>query len=80
MPYFVYILECADGSLYTGTTNDVEKRVLAHNTSKTAARYTKSRRPVVLKFFKKMRTKSAALKKEHAIKSLTREQKLAIIK
>ncbi len=79
MVYFVYILKCADGSLYTGTTNDVEKRVVAHNTSKTAAKYTKSRRPVTLAYVEKKRTKNTALKREHAIKQLTRTDKLAII-
>jgi putative endonuclease len=81
MAYFVYILQCVDGTFYTGTTNNIEKRLLAHNTatSKTAAKYTRSRRPVVLKYVEKKRTKGAALKREHAIKQLTRAAKLAIM-
>ncbi|MEK7574933.1 MAG: GIY-YIG nuclease family protein [Patescibacteria group bacterium] len=79
MAYYVYILECADGTLYSGSTNDIKKRVVAHNTLKTGARYTKARRPVVLKYSEKLRTKSQALKRECALKKLTRPQKLKII-
>ncbi|MFA6463911.1 MAG: GIY-YIG nuclease family protein [Candidatus Paceibacterota bacterium] len=80
MAYFIYILECCDKTLYTGSTNDLEKRVLAHNTSKTAAKYTKARRPVTLKYFEKFRTKSKAMKRECAIKNLTRSEKLKLVK
>ena len=79
LAYYIYILKCVDGTLYTGSTNDVERRVVAHNESKTGAKYTKSRRPVKLVYSEKCRTKSRALKREWAIKKLTREQKLAII-
>jgi putative endonuclease len=78
MGYFVYILECADGTLYTGSTNDLEKRVLAHNTLKTGARYTKARRPVVLKYFEKFETRSEALKREWTLKKLSRKEKLSM--
>jgi putative endonuclease len=77
--YFVYILECNDCSLYTGYTKDLTKRVIAHNTHATGAKYTKARRPVVLKYFEKYKTLSRALKREHAIKKLTREEKLKLI-
>ena len=73
--YFVYILECVDGTLYTGWTNDLTKRVYAHNNSKSGARYTKSRRPVVLKYSKKYRTKSVAMKREAEIKKMERKEK-----
>ncbi len=79
LAYYIYILKCADGTLYTGSTNDVEKRVRVHNESKAGAKYTKSRRPVVLAYSEKYRTKSRALKREWEIKGLTRVQKLAII-
>ena len=78
MHYFIYILKCADGTLYIGSTNDLEKRLLAHNTSKTGARYTKSRRPVAIVYSEKLKSKSAALKREYALKCLTRAQKLKL--
>ncbi len=78
MNYFVYILECADKTLYTGTTNNLEKRILSHNTSKIGAKYTRGRRPVVLKYFEDCKTKGAALKREAVIKKLTREEKLKL--
>lgn len=80
LAYYVYILKCVDGTLYTGSTNDVERRVAAHNESKTGARYTKSRRPVVLIYMEKVRTKSRALKREWEIKRLTRKEKDLMIK
>ncbi len=79
MLYFVYILKCADETLYTGITNNLEKRILAHNTSKTGAKYTASRRPVTLQYSEIYDTKSLALKREAQIKKLTREQKLLLI-
>lgn len=72
--YFVYILLCADGSFYTGTSNDVKKRVKTHNSGK-GAKYTKTRRPVKLLYTEKVADKSAALKREAAIKKLTRPKK-----
>jgi len=77
--YFVYIVECADKTLYTGYTNDLEKRIKTHNEAKTGAKYTKARRPVALKYFEKLPTLSEALKREIEIKKLTRRQKLSII-
>jgi putative endonuclease len=80
MRYFVYILECADKTLYTGITNDLEKRLKSHNTSKTGAKYTRSRRPVTLKYQESCATKGLALKREATLKKLNREEKLELIK
>jgi putative endonuclease len=77
--YFVYILQCADGSLYTGSTNNLKKRLVEHNFSKRGAKYTKSRRPVVLRYKEKHATLSQALSREAALKRLTRKQKLAFL-
>lgn len=77
--YFVYILECNDKTLYIGYTTDIEKRVIAHNTAKSGAKYTKARRPVVLKYSEKHSSLSAALKREHVLKKLPREEKLKLI-
>lgn len=76
--YYVYILQCRDGTLYTGITTDVEKRLATHNSGK-GAKYTRSRLPVTLMYQEPQPDKSAALKRELAIKSLTRGQKLALI-
>jgi len=80
MKYYVYILECKDRTLYTGYTNDLEKRVLAHNNLKTGARYTKARRPVKLVYSEVYKAKSKSLKREIEIKKMTRKEKLDTIK
>ena len=72
--HFVYILLCADGSLYTGWTTDLEKRLKTHNEGK-GAKYTRSRLPVKLLYYEEFDCKSDALKREAAIKKLTRQQK-----
>lgn len=77
--YFIYILKCSDGTLYTGSTNDLEKRILAHNTSKTAAKYTRSRRPVKMVYSEKFRSKSKALKREWEIKKMERVEKINLL-
>ena len=77
--YFVYILCCADGSLYTGCAKNVDERVKKHNSGK-GARYTAGRLPVKLMYFEEQPDKGSALRREAAIKKLTREQKLLIIK
>lgn len=79
MPWFVYIVRCADDSLYTGVSNDVAERVKAHNDSKSGARYTKSRRPVTLVYQERKRNKSYALKREAEIKGWTRGEKEKLV-
>lgn len=76
---FVYIVECRDNSLYTGWTTDLEERIKTHNEG-TGAKYTRSRRPVKLVYFEEVENRSTALKREAAIKKLTREKKLKLIK
>ena len=80
MAYFVYILECADHTLYVGSTNDLTKRLHAHNVLKSGARYTKARRPVTLKYSETFRSRGKALSREAMIKKLTRQGKLDLIK
>jgi predicted GIY-YIG superfamily endonuclease len=77
--WFVYILRCADGSLYTGITKDVKRRCQQHNDG-TASRYTRSRRPVRLVYHEAHPSQSSALKRESAIKAMTRRDKLALIR
>ncbi len=79
MPWLVYLLRCADGSLYTGVTNDLPRRVAAHNAG-TAAKYTRSRRPVRVVHTERARGRSAALRRECAIKRLTRARKLELVR
>lgn len=79
MPYFVYILECADKSLYTGCTNDLNKRLKQHNNSKSGAHYTKLRRPTVLKYSETFKTLKKARAREAKIKTWPREKKLELI-
>lgn len=75
---YTYMVQCADGSLYTGWTNRIEKRIEDHNNGK-GAKYTKSRRPVELKYLEESDTKPEAMKKEAEYKKLTRPQKEALI-
>ncbi|MFA6197175.1 MAG: GIY-YIG nuclease family protein [Sulfurimonas sp.] len=79
MSYFVYILKCSDGTLYTGIAKDVNKRVNEHNTSDKGAKYTKMRRPVELLYTEKSEDRSSASKRECVIKKLSREKKLSLI-
>lgn len=74
--YYVYILECNDGTLYTGITTDVTRRVEEHNTSVLGASYTRGRRPVILLCAKEFLDRSSASKEEYRLKRLTREEKL----
>ena len=80
MGWYVYIVQCRDGSLYTGITVDLDHRVLEHNTSKKGAKYTRSRRPVQLVYSEELLDRSSALKREAAIKKISRENKLKLIK
>ena len=79
MSYFVYILECSDKTLYTGITTDVQKRLGEHNGSDKGAKYTRVRRPVKVVYSEDAQDRSAACKREYAIKQLSRAQKLALI-
>jgi len=78
--FFVYIVECSDGSLYTGYTVDISRRVNEHNYSLKAAKYTRSRRPVRLVYHEVFDNISDALKREYRIKKLSRKKKIALIK
>ncbi len=75
---FTYIVKCSDGSLYTGWTNDLDKRLKAHNSGR-GAKYTKTRRPVELVYYEKFLTKQEAMSREARIKQLSRSQKLELI-
>ena len=75
----MYIVECSDGSFYTGVTTDVDRRVREHNFSKRGPKYTRSRRPVVLIAKGFVKNRSQALRLESKIKSLKREQKVAYL-
>ena len=78
MSYFVYMLRCGDDTLYTGFTDNVERRLAVHQSGK-GAKYTRSRQPLRLVYREEVEDKSAALKREAAIKKLTRTQKLNLI-
>ena len=75
---YAYILRCADGSLYTGWTNDLERRLKAHNAGR-GGKYTRSRRPVALVYAEEWSTPREAMSREWHIKQLTREEKLQLI-
>ena len=77
--YTLYILECVDGTLYTGITTDMERRLLEHNSSTLGAKYTSARRPVRLAYTKAFKDRSAASIEESRIKKLPREKKLELI-
>lgn len=79
--YWVYILECADGTLYVGSTNDMQKRIKAHNGELPGgARYTSGRRPVSLRYTELCENRSSALKREHELKRLSRPMKLILVR
>jgi putative endonuclease len=76
--HFVYVVECSDGTYYTGYTTDVERRVAEHNDG-TGAKYTRGRRPVTLVHVEAYESQSAAMQREHAIKQLRRDAKEALV-
>ncbi len=78
--FYVYILKCADESLYTGCTNNLERRLFEHNNSKQGAHYTKIRRPVILLYTEKFRTLREARKRESELKGWRKEKKMNLIK
>jgi len=81
MMYYVYMLECADGTLYTGITTDLERRLEEHNGSEKGAKYTRARRPVTLVYSEKYPDRSSASKREYEIKhTMNRTQKLILIR
>lgn len=77
--WFVYLVRCRDGSLYTGIAKDVDRRVARHNAG-TGSRYTRSRRPVRLVYRESADGHGAALRREAAIKRLTRREKIALVR
>lgn len=77
--YHLYILKCADQTLYTGITVDLNRRISEHNSSKLGSKYTKARRPVELVYSKKFRNRSSASKEESRIKRLSRGEKLELV-
>lgn len=77
---YTYILECSDGTYYTGWTNDLDKRLKAHNVGKSGAKYTRNRRPVTLVYYEEFQDKQEAMRREYAIKQLTRKEKEILIK
>lgn len=76
--YFCYMVECADGSLYTGWTTDPERRIKEHNAGR-GALYTRWRRPVSLKYLEETTDRSTAQRRENEIKKLTRQKKLTLV-
>lgn len=76
---YVYILKCADNSLYTGWTNNLDKRIKMHSEGK-GAKYTRARLPIELVYFEEYEDKIEAMKREYAIKQLKRQEKLMLIK
>ena len=79
MKYYVYLVECSDGTYYCGYTNDLEGRVKKHNSFNLGARYTRSRRPVKLVYSEVFDSKSDAMKREYEIKQLDRKEKKILI-
>lgn len=77
-PWFVYIMECSDGSFYTGITNDLERRQQQHNDG-TGSRYTRSRRPVILRYQETCESRSQALIRECSLRLLSRKEKEALV-
>lgn len=76
--HYVYIVKCADGTYYTGYTNDLNRRIEQHNQGE-GAKYTKGRRPVELVYSQEFNSKSKAMKREYKIKQLTRQKKIELI-
>jgi putative endonuclease len=77
--WYVYMLECSDGSIYTGVTKDMDRRLHEHNHTSRGAKYTHSRRPVCLVWSKMVSSRSEAQQEEYRIKNLKRSEKLSMI-
>lgn len=80
MIYFIYLLRCADNSLYCGQTIDLQRRIKEHNSIDSKSKYTRARRPLKLVYFEKCKTVSEALKREFEIKKMTKAKKETLIK
>lgn len=78
--YIVYMLQCSDGTLYTGITTDMDRRLLEHNSSALGAKYTRARRPVTLVYSRSFMNRSKASVEESRVKKLSRAEKLAMIR
>lgn len=76
---YTYIVQCVDGTLYTGWTTNVMRRLKEHNEGKAGAKYTRAKRPVNLVYYEGYETKEEAMRREYAIKQLTRKEKLELI-
>ena len=76
---YTYIMQCADGTLYTGWTTDLSRRIHAHNSTKAGAKYTHAKRPVELVYYEELETKQQAMKREFRIKQMSRKEKLELI-
>ena len=79
MMNYTYIVKCADGTLYTGWTNCLQKRMKAHNVGKNGAKYTRTKRPVTLVYYGGFSTKEEAMRREYEIKQFTRNKKLELL-
>lgn len=77
--HYTYLVECKDGTFYIGYTNNLKKRMQAHNTGK-GAKYTRGRFPVILRYYEEYETKTEAMRREYELKKLTRRQKEILIK
>jgi len=78
--YYLYIIRCADDTLYTGITKDLTKRIEEHNTSPKGAKYTRNRRPVTLVYSEEHSDRSSASKREYVVKKMSRVKKLELIR
>ena len=79
MKWFLYVLQCSDGTYYTGVTTNVDRRAKEHNNSKRGAKYTRSRRPTKVVYMTEYNNRSSAQKSEYLFKQLTRKQKEEVI-
>ena len=75
---YTYVVKCSDGTFYTGWTNNLEKRIACHNAAK-GAKYTKTRRPVALVYYETFETKEDAMRREYAIKQMSRTEKEKLV-
>jgi len=79
LKYFVYMVTCADGTIYTGYTSNLTQRIDQHNSASSGAKYTRKRRPVKLSYYEILHSQGDAMRRERELKKLTRNQKLVLI-